>query len=224
MARETFAQRHLDPGDRLAEILCGLIMVLTFTLTAGLEVGSGEGAARILLVAAIGCNIAWGIIDGVLYVLDRISERSQKARLAQAVQAASDERAALDLLRDHFGPGLVKVAATEDAAARDDLYRSLRRYLKGATIPAMSVQRDDLLGAVAIFWLELVSCLPGAVPFLFIKDPVWALHVSNAILITLLFVVGYAWARYTGTRRLRTGLFMAGLGLAMVGVATLLGG
>jgi len=224
MARETFAQRHLDPGDRLAEILCGLIMVLTFTLTAGLEVGSGEGAARILLLAAIGCNVAWGIIDGVLYVLDSVSGRSQKARLAKAVRAAPDDGAALELLREHLGAGLLSVAATEDRAAEDRLFLSLRRYLEVATIPPARVRRDDLLGAVAIFWLELLSCLPGAVPFLFIEDPVWALHVSNAILITLLFVAGYAWARYTETPRLRAGLAMAGLGLAMVGVATLLGG
>jgi VIT1/CCC1 family predicted Fe2+/Mn2+ transporter len=224
MAQETFAQRHLDPGDRLAEILCGLIMVLTFTLTAGLEVGSGEGAVRVLLVAAIGCNVAWGIIDGVVYVLYCVSQRSQKARLAMGVQAAPDDRAALDLLRDYYGPELLKVAATQDRAAQDELFLALRRYLKVATIPAMRVQRDDLLGAVAIFWLELVCCLPGALPFLFIQDAVWALHVSNAILIGLLFVAGYTWARYTGTRRLRAGFFMAGLGVALVGVATLLGG
>jgi hypothetical protein len=224
MARETFAQRHLDPGDRLAEILCGLIMVLTFTLTAGLEVGSGEGAVRVLLVAAIGCNIAWGIIDGVVYVLYCVSLRSQKARLATAVQAAPDDSAALDLLRDYFGPELIKVAATDDRAAQDALYLALRRYLKVATVPAMRVQRDDLLGAVAIFWLELVSCLPGALPFLFIQDPVWALRVSNAILIALLFVAGFMWGRFTGASRLRAAFFMAGLGLAMVGVATLLGG
>ena len=29
--RQSFAHRHLDPGDRLAEILCGLVMVLTFS-------------------------------------------------------------------------------------------------------------------------------------------------------------------------------------------------
>ena len=28
---------HLDPGDRLGELLFGLIMVLTFTLGAGIE-------------------------------------------------------------------------------------------------------------------------------------------------------------------------------------------
>jgi VIT1/CCC1 family predicted Fe2+/Mn2+ transporter len=224
MAGETFAQRHLDPGDRIAEILCGLVMVLTFTLTAGLEVGSGKGAERILLLAAIGCNVAWGIIDGVLYVLDNISERSQKARLAKAVQAAPDDSAALELLRGHLGAGLLSVAPTDDRAAQDRLFLSLRRYLEVATVPSMRVRRDDLLGAVAIFWLELVCCLPGAVPFLFIKDPVWALDVSNAILITLLFVAGFIWARYTETPRLRAGFVMAGLGLALVGVATLLGG
>ncbi len=54
----TFAERHLDPGDRLAEALFGLIMVLTVTLGAGVAVKDDPGAARQLLVAALGCNIA----------------------------------------------------------------------------------------------------------------------------------------------------------------------
>jgi hypothetical protein len=33
--RLSFAQKHLDPADRLGEVLFGVIMMLTFTLTAG---------------------------------------------------------------------------------------------------------------------------------------------------------------------------------------------
>ena len=116
------------------------------------------------------------------------------------------------------------MAATEDRAAQNDLFHSLRRYLKVATVPATRVTRDDLLGGLAIFWVELLCCLPGALPFLFIKDPVWALHVSNAILIALLFLAGQGWDHFSGAASRRVGFLMAGLGLALVGVAALLGG
>ena len=56
-------------------------MVLTFTLGAGLEVQEGPDAARQLLIAALGCNLAWGIIDGVMYVMNAMSERGRRQRL-----------------------------------------------------------------------------------------------------------------------------------------------
>jgi hypothetical protein len=60
-----FVRRYLDPASQLSEILFGLIMVLTVTLTAGLSVTEGKAGVRQLLIAVIGCNLAWGIIDAV---------------------------------------------------------------------------------------------------------------------------------------------------------------
>ena len=67
---------HLDPGERLGELLFGLIMVLTFTLGAGIELQGDRTATRDLLIAALGCNAAWGIIDAALFLMGRLSERS----------------------------------------------------------------------------------------------------------------------------------------------------
>ena len=41
-----FITRHLTAGERLGELLFGLIMTLTFTLTAGFVVGDNKDAAR----------------------------------------------------------------------------------------------------------------------------------------------------------------------------------
>ena len=60
-----FFQRYLDPSEILGEFLFGAIMVLTFTLGASVAGGFEEG----LLLAALGCNVAWGVIDGVLLVM-----------------------------------------------------------------------------------------------------------------------------------------------------------
>jgi hypothetical protein len=60
-----FTERHLDPGSRFGEILFGLIMVLTVTLAAGFNVAEGRKGVRQLLLAAIGSNVAWGIIDAL---------------------------------------------------------------------------------------------------------------------------------------------------------------
>jgi len=58
----TDTTRVLDPVSRATEILFGLIMVLTFT--ASLNVTEASRAdVRLMLIAALGCNLAWGLID-----------------------------------------------------------------------------------------------------------------------------------------------------------------
>ena len=76
---------YLKPNESLSEIVAGLIMVLTFTLAASALSGGGQDAARAALIGAIGCNTAWGIIDGVLYMMDGIFERNRRIRLARAI-------------------------------------------------------------------------------------------------------------------------------------------
>ncbi|HEX8892086.1 MAG TPA: hypothetical protein VF783_02120 [Terriglobales bacterium] len=57
--------RQLDSIERSSEVLFGLIMVLTFTGSFRITGGDHNSADRMLL-AALGCNLAWGIIDAVM--------------------------------------------------------------------------------------------------------------------------------------------------------------
>lgn len=225
-----FIRRHLAPGDRLAEVLCGLIMVLTFTLGAGLTVEDGPDAALALLYAAIGCNVAWGIIDGVLYVLTAMSARSGQVGFIRAIQAAPDATTAAVLAQQGIDERLGAIATpTARAALTQDIVTTLRSAETGsAAVDRYApgrITRADLGGALAIFWIEVLACVPAIVPFLLLRhDYLLALRVSNGVLVVMLFVVGWQWARYATLNRWLVGLVMAGLGLALVVVAMLLGG
>ncbi len=85
-AGETFTARYLDPGSRMGEILFGLIMTLTFTLGAGLVMEEGRAGAREMLIAILGCNLAWGVIDGIFYALGQMFERGRMLRLRLKVR------------------------------------------------------------------------------------------------------------------------------------------
>jgi len=219
--RQSFVRKHLDPASRLGEILFGLIMVLTATLTAGLTVAKGKAGVRQLLLSAIGCNIAWGIIDGIMYVMNCLTERSGKARLVEAVQKAPDPGAALDIVRKTLESEFESLSKPED---REALCQAIFKHLAHARPAKTRVTGEDLYGAVACFWLVFLSCLPAAVPFLFFSNPTRALRVSNGLLIAMLFLIGQKWGQYAHTKRLVTGLVMVVVGLALVGVAILLGG
>jgi VIT1/CCC1 family predicted Fe2+/Mn2+ transporter len=216
-----FVPRYLDPASRLGEILFGLIMVLTMTLTAGLTVAEGQAGVHQLLFAAIGCNVAWGIIDAVMYIMNCMTMRSGKVRMIEAVQSAPDTKAALSLIQNEIGLELQELLDPKDAEA---LSRSILKQIARTQITKTTLAKEDLLGALACFWLVFVSCLPAALPFFFFSRAHFALRVSNFLLLALLFLVGQKWAVYAGTSRLVAGSAMVAIGLALVGLAVLLGG
>ena len=84
--------------------------------------------------------------------------------------------------------------------------------------------KDEWLGALGICLLVFFSTIPVVIPFLFMDDVRWALRVSNAVAIIMLFICGYAFARNTGLRPWPTGLAMVAVGAFLVGIAIALGG
>ncbi|HTI43941.1 MAG TPA: hypothetical protein VL693_19080 [Vicinamibacterales bacterium] len=76
-------RRVLEPSERTAEVLFGLIMVLTFTGTLSVA-DAGRADVRAMLIGALGCNLAWGIIDGVLYLLSTFAQKHRPRALTAA--------------------------------------------------------------------------------------------------------------------------------------------
>jgi hypothetical protein len=211
----------LDPGERLGEVLFGLIMTLTFTLGSGLTADDGPEGVRQLLIAALGCNVAWGIIDGVLLWMHRASERSRRARLGEAVRAAADREAAVALVRGELDASLEEISSA-DARAR--FYDAVVDSVKAAEPRRGGARFEDFQAALVTFALVFGWSLPATVPFFFLSDKLVALRLSNAILIALIFVTGWRWAYWTGGNRLATGASLAGIGAVLVVVAIALGG
>jgi len=52
------SKRALEPSERIAEVLFGLIMVLTFTGSLSIA-EAGRDDIRAMLIGALGCNVAW---------------------------------------------------------------------------------------------------------------------------------------------------------------------
>src|SRR6476619_7093075 len=93
------SRRVLEPHERIAEVVFGLIMVLTFT--GSLSVAeAGRDDIRAMLIGALGCNIAWGIIDGVLYLMGCLAERGRSLATYRAVRQAVDSSKAQQLIAD----------------------------------------------------------------------------------------------------------------------------
>ena len=101
-------KRLLDPSERLSEILFGLIMVLTFTCSFS-AAHAGRSDVREMLLAALGCNLAWGIIDAVFYLMGCFSELGHNLITFRAVRKAADPSEGQRIIGDAIPPVLVSV-------------------------------------------------------------------------------------------------------------------
>jgi hypothetical protein len=213
--------RVLDPGTTLAELIFGLLMVLTFTLGARLLGPEEPTDGRELLIAAIGCNIAWGLIDGFLYILGGVYERLRVAKVTDSLRTARDEPTAIAALQAELDGGLVDLG---EPAHRDRFYASIVAAVRGKAGARPRLLAEDLRGAVRVFFLVVATAVPAAAPFLVWDDSYLALRVSNGLLIASLFVVGFLWGRHVGARPLFAGALVMSIGIVLVLIAIPLGG
>lgn len=211
-------KRLLDPMERTFEILFGLIMVLTFTCSFSVA-EAGRQDIRQMLLAALGCNLAWGMIDAVFYLMGCLSEQGHNIITLRAVRQTADPAEAHRLIADALPPRLASVLPeTEFEVMRE----KLAQLPEPPAHPRLA--KDDWLAAAGVFLLVFLSTFPVVIPFLFIREAGLALRVSNAVAIVMLFMAGYAAARYSGFRPWNAGLAMVVIGMAMVGVTIVFGG
>jgi VIT1/CCC1 family predicted Fe2+/Mn2+ transporter len=222
IGRKSFTARHLDPGSHMGEILFGLIMTLTFTLAAGIVIQEeGRAGAREMLIGILGCNLAWGIIDGVLHVLGQVFERGRVRRIGFNLRQATSVEGARQMVADEFDESMVPVT---DDSMRERLYQSIVEHVRGTPATPNRVRREDLMGGLAAGGLVFACSFPAVLPFLFIDDPRLALRVSNAILLGLLFYMGWRAARHTLAKPWLAGVVFLLVGVLLVAVAIPLGG
>ena len=210
--------RVLDPIARTSEILFGLIMALTFTGTLGVAT-AGREEIRTLIIGILGCNIAWGIVDAVMFLMSALGERGHGLQTIHAVHDAATAQEAHRIISSAMPPVLSSIMAAEDF---EKLRRGLLRLRDSQS--SASLTRADWVGALAVFLLVFLSTFPVVIPFLVFSRVSLALRVSNVIVIVMLFLLGCRLGQHSGHSPWRTGASMVLLGLVLVGVAIVLGG
>jgi hypothetical protein len=216
----TFSEKYLSPEERLSEILFGQITVLTITSTTKIGLSEVEMGLRTMIFAAVGCNVAWGIVDGVMYVLEDMFTRARYGGLVSNLRSL-DENKAFTAVEHELGPTADLIL---DEVGKKRVYSEVIRSASELQPEKVRVSRDGVFGAFACFLLVFSSTFPVLIPFIFVPNLGLATRMSNLVAIAMLFSVGHEQARYTNQNGLRTGLVMVIIGSAIVGVTILLGG
>ncbi len=166
----------------------------------------GDDQIRAMFIAALGCNLAWGLVDAVMYLVRTLADRGRYA---------------------HARPLRASRPRTRNAAARSSGNRSREtcrsssrrrrsRPFAGGSSRCPPCRRGpssigaDLLAALAIFLIVVASTFPVVLPFAFIQDIATAKNVSRAIALAMLFFGGLALGRYAGYGSRRVGFMMVG--------------
>ena len=208
----------LSPVDRVSEMLFGLFMALTFTGAVSVA-ESGNEQLRAMFIAALGCNLAWGLVDAVMYLVRTVTDRGRLLSLMHSVRDAPDAATGHRFIES----ALSKVAA--GLVSTPEIEAMRRRIVALTSLPPRpKLGRDDLIAALAIFLIVVGATFPVVLPFAMFGDVVMAKNVSRGVALVMLFVGGLALGRYAGYGSWKVGLLMAGLGTALVVAINALGG
>jgi hypothetical protein len=204
--------------DRVSEMLFGLFMALTF-VGAVSAATAGREEIRTMFITALGCNLAWGLVDAVMYLVRTITERGRTLSLALAVRSAKDAETG----RRIVASTLSKVAAHLVSDAEIEAIRG--RIVALPSLPEKpTLGREDALAALGIFLIVVAATFPVVLPFVFLADVGTAKIVSRVTALAMLFLGGLALGRYAGYGSWKMGFAMIGLGTALVVAIMALGG
>jgi VIT1/CCC1 family predicted Fe2+/Mn2+ transporter len=210
--------RVLDPIERVSEVIFGLLMAMTFIGSLSVAT-AGREEVRTMMIAALGCNLAWGLADAVMYLVRTMTERTRNRMLLARLRGGADASTGQALVADALPRRLAGAVGAEGLEV-------LRRRL--AALPAVPAGPrlgwDDYKGALGVFLLVVLATFPVVVPFMLVDQTVRAVRVSNLVALVMLFIAGWVLARYAGGSPWRGGAAMAVTGAVLIAAIMALGG
>jgi VIT1/CCC1 family predicted Fe2+/Mn2+ transporter len=209
-------QSGLDPVERASEVVFGTLMAMSFTGTLSVAT-AGEQDIHTMMLAAVGCNLAWGLTDAVMYLIAEITERERKISFLHRLHHAASAEEADRLIADEMPERL-------RSHANPAVFEAFRQSLVELPEPRALLDRRQYLDGLLVFLLVALSTFPIVLPFMLVDDALHALRLSNALGVLTLFVSGYLLGRRAGGKGWHFGMAMAAIGSALVGIIILLGG
>jgi VIT1/CCC1 family predicted Fe2+/Mn2+ transporter len=208
----------LDTVERVSEMCFGLFMALTFVGAVSAATAGDPNPGHTMLYAALGCNLAWGLVDAVMYLVRTITDRAKRLTLALAVRAAPDTAAAAAVLHRELPPVAGQLLGEREVEA-------IRARLATHELPAKpQLDARDAQGAVGIFFIVVLATFPVALPFVLLDDMKLALLVSRLLTFVMLFGGGYALGAHAGYPGWKAGASLLVLGVCLTVAIIALGG
>lgn len=211
-------ERVLDPVERVSEVIFGLLMAMTFIGSLSVAT-AGEEDVRTMMITALGCNLAWGLADAVMYLVRTATTRTRNRTMAARLRGATDAIEGQSIVAEVLPTSIATTLGSDGLEV-------LRQRL--AALPPspgrLPLHGQDFAGAAGIFALVVFATFPVVVPFIFIDQAALAVRVSNGIALAMLFISGCVLARFAGGRAWYSGFSLALTGAVLMAAIMALGG
>jgi len=172
-----------------------------------------------MMITALGCNLAWGLADAVMYLVRTVTDRTRNRTLLARLRGGIDATAGQALVAGVLPAGIAAVAGAGELEALR------RRLVERHDVPARPhLDWHDIKGAFGVFLLVVAATFPVVVPFMVFESAAVAVRASNAVALAMLFLAGWLLARHAGGSPWRGGLAMAVTGVALTAAIMALGG
>jgi VIT1/CCC1 family predicted Fe2+/Mn2+ transporter len=208
----TFIKMQLSVGDRLAEEFYGIWMV---TVVTGLVRASGkptEQSVRIMLFAALGTNITWGIIDGLTSIFSDLVDRTKEDEIIHSLRTDKGNQKNKQAAMDSLNNTIVRHLSEADQSKVIDMIQS------GATEKPLGsrLSREDYEVAFATFLIDFLAIFPVVLPYLIFNSIHLAMQVSQIVATCAFIIIGFAWAKHAHLNRVRTAIAFGLTGIAVI--------
>jgi VIT1/CCC1 family predicted Fe2+/Mn2+ transporter len=217
-SKEAASSTALDPVYRASEVIFGLLMAMSFIGSISVAT-DGREEVRTLLVAALGCNLAWGLVDAVMHLVGMKTQKRRNRALLEKLHGSKDPGAGRALVADEISGPLAESLGEEGLEL-------MRQRLAAApmALSRMRLSGRDYGDALIVFLLVVLSTFPVVIPFMLTDDTARALLMSRLVALAMLFVAGWTLARYSSGNPWLNGITMSAIGALLMGAIMALGG
>jgi len=204
-------------------MLCGVIMVLVMIGYLKFSLAQeGFEFKKIMILVPLGGTAAWGIIDGIMYVLLNLRERGRKSKLLSLIKSYKNENDAFALLKNEFASPFFDLL---DKETQMSIYREIVKRLTEVTVEKpKGISKNDLRIVATTFLIVISAGIPLVIPFIFLNDVWLAIRISHIIGLVMLFCIGYWWAKLASRHKIRSAIGLTLLGVVIVGMTQALHG
>src|SRR5215467_16297568 len=106
-------KRVLDPVDRVSEAMFGLLMAMTFVGSLSVAT-AGREEVRTMMITALGCNLAWGLADAVMYLVRTVTDRTRNRTLLARLRGGADAATGQALVAGALLPAIAAMAGSAE--------------------------------------------------------------------------------------------------------------
>jgi hypothetical protein len=170
-----------------SEPMFGVIMVVCFTSLLRAYPQVADQILGTILLSALMCCIAWGLVDGIFYAWEAHYELDKKKKIQALASSSEGAGQARDLVEDNLGDTLVDLL---DDKEKEQIYQIVHAKVPGIELGKVSL-KDDAMTILIAFGLVVGSSIIVMIPFLVVNDVMTALKISNLTGIILLFFMGF---------------------------------